>query len=198
MPVWDAMSVSLLVLSYLLGAVPFGLIVARVCGKGDIRTQGSGNIGATNVVRVAGKKLGVLTLVLDAGKGALAVWVATYWGGETVAVYAGVAAVIGHVFPVFLRFKGGKGVATTLAVLLALNPWVGLATGAVWLLVFFSTRLSSLSAILAMMAAPSFAFLLSEQGATPLVYATLFLAALVILRHRANIRRLINGEEGRL
>jgi glycerol-3-phosphate acyltransferase PlsY len=198
MAAWSAMEISLVIFSYLLGSVPFGLLVAHLAGKGDIRTLGSGNIGATNVVRVVGKKQGAITLFLDAGKGALAVVLARWVSGESVALFAGVAAVLGHVFPVFLRFKGGKGVATTLAVLLALSPWVGMLTGAVWLAVFFSTRLSSLAAILAMMAAPSVAFLFSENGATPLVYATLLLGALVILRHRANIRRLVNGEETRL
>jgi glycerol-3-phosphate acyltransferase PlsY len=197
MAAWSVMDLSLVIFSYMLGSIPFGLVVARLSGKGDLRTQGSGNIGATNVVRVVGKKQGALTLLLDAGKGALAVVAARWVSGDSIALFAGVSAVIGHVFPVLLSFKGGKGVATTMAVLIALSPIVGLATGAIWLLVFFTTRLSSLSAILSMMAAPSIAFLFSEQGATPLVFATLFLGALVILRHRSNIRRLINGEEKR-
>ena len=136
--------------AYLLGSIPFGLIIARFAGVGDLRAIGSGNIGATNVMRTGHKWLGLLTLVLDAAKGAAAVWYTGYqlYPYDFTAV-AGLLAILGHVFPVWLRFKGGKGVATTFGVLLALNWMLGLATCVMWLAVFFFTRISSLASLVA-------------------------------------------------
>ena len=145
----------LLAVGYLLGSLPFAVLVSRVLRYPDPRTYGSGNPGATNVLRGAGRVAAVLTLVGDAGKGALAVWVGRIVGsGETLALACGAAAFFGHLFPVFLRFRGGKGVATFLGVLLAFEPWLGLACSGVWLVVALATRFSSLASLSAAAAAP--------------------------------------------
>lgn len=180
---------------YLLGSIPFGLLLTRLAGMGDIRTIGSGNIGATNVLRTGNKALAALTLLLDGGKGVLAVLLAFHWWGRDAAAFGGAAAVIGHLFPVWLRFKGGKGVATTFGVLIAIAWPVGLAAMATWLAVAALFRISSLAAILAIAASPIYAWLWSD---TRCVELTIVLAILVLVKHHANIRRLLKGEEPRI
>ena len=184
-----------IILGYLFGAVPFGLLLARLAGYGDIRTIGSGNIGATNVLRTGNKPLAAATLILDSGKGAAAVLVATYFLDGTAGVLAGTAAVLGHNFPVWLKFKGGKGVATTLGTLVALAWPVGLACCATWLLVAAVTRYSSLSALACLALAPAYAWVLSSEQ---VAYAAAFLAVLSWIRHKENILRLLKGEESRI
>jgi glycerol-3-phosphate acyltransferase PlsY len=180
---------------YLLGSVPFGLVLTRLFGKVDIRTIGSGNIGATNVLRTGNKGLALATLLLDGGKGAAAALLAGAVLSPVAAVMAGVAAVIGHNFPVWLGFKGGKGVATSLGMLLAVAWPVGLASCLTWVAVAAITRISSLSALMALILAPAYAFLWSSDA---VVLAAAILGVLSILRHRANIRRLLAGTEPKI
>lgn len=184
-----------LLLGYLLGSVPFGLVLTRLAGLGDLRQSGSGNIGATNVLRTGRKDLAAATLVLDAGKGAAAVLVA-YRFGPDVALMAAYGAVLGHLFPVWLKFAGGKGVATTLGVHLAMAWPVGAACCAVWLAVAGLTRYSSLAALISLASAPAFAWWL--MGDVQLVQFAAVIAVLVWLRHHANIRRLLRGEESKI
>ena len=181
--------------AYLLGSVPFGIVMARAFGLGDLRRIGSGNIGATNVLRTGHKPAAALTLVLDAGKGALAVLIARAALGPDAAQIAGFAAFLGHCFPVYLRFKGGKGVATFLGTLIALAWPVGLAACGLWAATAAVTRISSLSALVAAGLAPVAALLLGRADATAFAAA---LAALVFYRHGANIRRLRAGTEPRI
>lgn len=180
---------------YLLGSVPFGLVLTRPFGI-DLRAIGSGNIGATNVLRTGRKDLALATLLLDSGKGAIAVGITWAVTGDVVAMLvAGVAAVVGHNFPVWLGFKGGKGVATTLGVLLATAWPVGLAACATWAVVAAAFRYSSLAALVALAAAPVYAWL----WATPAhVMAFAALAGLAWVRHHENIRRLLKGEESKI
>ena len=181
-------------LAYLLGSIPFGLILTRAAGLGDIRQIGSGNIGATNVLRTGRRGLAAGTLLLDAAKGALAVALAGLWFGPVWMPLAAIMAVVGHCFSVWLRFQGGKGVATGLGVLLALDWRVGAASCAVWLAVFAATRISSAGALAAFAAAPLVAFLLLP----PFWFvAPLLVAALIFARHHANISRLLAGTEPR-
>lgn len=186
-----------LFLAYLLGSIPFGLLLTRAAKLGDIRTIGSGNIGATNVLRTGNKKLAAATLLLDAGKGAAAVWLARelapWWLGN-VPVWAGLAAVTGHVFSVFLRFRGGKGVATGLGAIFALDWRVGLFMACAWLAVFAATRASALAALLAYAWAPFFAWHLLHAS-SPLAVMVWLLALLILYTHRSNIRRLLHGNE---
>lgn len=185
---------------YLLGSIPFGLVLTRMAGLGDIRSIGSGNIGATNVLRTGNKPLAFAVLVLDSGKGAAAVLIAAAmlgWGVPT--VLAGVLAVVGHNFPIWLGFKGGKGVATTLGTLLALSLPVGAAACATWALVAAIFRFSSLAALVALAAAPIYVILLEQRGALDfLTLGVAFLAALAWFRHATNIRRLLSGEEPKI
>ena len=180
---------------YLLGALPFGLLLTRIAGLGDIRDIGSGNIGATNVLRTGRKGLAAATLLLDAGKGAAAVLVAGIWGPD-MAIMAGYGAVLGHLFPVWLKFKGGKGVATILGVLLAIAWPVGAACCLTWLLVAAAFRYSSLAALIALAASPAFAWFL--LGDLQMVEMGAILALLAWSRHLANIRRLLKGEESKI
>ena len=182
------------VLGYLLGSVPYGLLLTRAAGLGDIRAIGSGSIGATNVLRTGNKKLAAATLVLDAAKGAAAMLIARALWGEEAALAAGLAAMAGHSFPIWLRFKGGKGVATAAGVLLVAAWWLALAALAAWLAVFATTRISSASALSTCAVAPPLAFILGDPS---LGLFCLGLAALVILRHRPNIQRLLAGTEPR-
>ena len=184
-----------LVGGYLLGAIPFGLLLTRMAGLGDVRKIGSGNIGATNVLRTGRKGLAAATLLLDGGKGAAAVLIAQNWGPD-IALVAAFGAVIGHLFPVWLLFKGGKGVATTLGVLLALSPLLGAACCLLWLVAAFLFRYSSLAALLSVGAAPVLSGFL--HGDLPLVELTGALAVLVWLRHHQNIRRLLTGQEPKI
>jgi glycerol-3-phosphate acyltransferase PlsY len=192
-------------LGYLLGSIPFGLVLTRLCGYGDIRKIGSGNIGATNVLRTGNKPLALAVLLLDSGKGAGAVMLARYllpelgFGDPIAPIVAGVAAVFGHNFPVWLGFKGGKGIATTLGTLIAIHWPVGLAACATWLVVALIFRFSSLSALLSLVAVPVYAMLPILCGANPpLAWAGVVLAVLGWARHHANIRRLLNGTEPRI
>ena len=182
-------------IAYLLGSIPFGLVLTRLAGYGDIRQIGSGNIGATNVLRTGSKGLAALTVLLDAGKGAVAVLLAEQFGPD-MAAFAAAFAFLGHLFPVWLRFKGGKGVATSLGILLAYAWPVGLAAAATWLAVVFLTRYSSLAALVAAVLAPLYAWLVTREFQPTEVVG--FLAVLVILRHHANIRRLIAGSESKI
>ncbi len=191
--------IACIALGYLLGSIPFGLLLTRAAGLGDIRKVGSGNIGATNVLRTGNKKLAAATLLLDALKGAAAVLIAraTLDGdmGQAGALWAGLGAVIGHMFPVWLGFKGGKGVATGYGVLIAAFWPVGLLAGAIWLLVAKFARLSSLAALVSFAAAPVLAFIFGNIG---LVYLAFITAVLVFIRHHENIRRLLAGTEPRI
>jgi glycerol-3-phosphate acyltransferase PlsY len=183
------------VLAYLLGSVAFGLVFAKLFGLGDLRAIGSGNIGATNVLRTGNKLAAFLTLVLDAGKGGIAVLLARVFVGEDAAQLAGFAAFLGHLFPVWLGFRGGKGVATFLGTLLALAWPLGLAACATWAVTAALFRISSLSALCAAALAPLWAALLGYPEA---VVLCLVLAALVIVRHAGNIRRILAGTEPRI
>ena len=178
-----------LLLGYALGSVPFGLLLAKAAGKGDIREVGSGNIGATNVLRTGSKWLAAAVLLLDAGNGFAAVWLAIHFWGDF-AGGAGLGAVLGHCFPVWLKFKGGKGVATAFGACLGFGWPFGLAYAAVWLVVLALTRISSLAGMSAVVATPLVALAL---GWIDLVL--IGTAAIVIWQHRANIRRLLAGEE---
>jgi glycerol-3-phosphate acyltransferase PlsY len=180
--------------AYLLGSVPFGLVLTRLAGLGDLRQIGSGNIGATNVLRTGNKTLAALTLVLDGGKGAAAVLIACMWGPDLAVIAAG-AAVLGHLFPVWLKFRGGKGMATGLGVWLALAWPVGVAACATWLAVAALTRYSSLASVIAIAAAPVYALYLADAQRAQL---GLLLAILIILRHHTNIRRLVTGREPKI
>ena len=183
------------VAAYLLGSIPFGLVLTRLAGAGDLRQIGSGNIGATNVLRTGRRGLAAATLLLDGAKGAAAVLLAQHFAGQNVAALAGLVAVLGHLFPVWLGFKGGKGVATGLGVLIAAHPLLGLSCGAIWIGVALALRISSASALVAFAAAPVLAAILQVPFA--LLAATTAIAALVFQRHRANIARLVAGTEPR-
>ena len=183
-----------LIAGYLLGSIPFGLILTRVTGAGDLRAIGSGNIGATNVLRTGRKGLAIATLLLDLGKGAAAVWLARQLPGSHAAL-GGAAAVVGHCFPVWLRFRGGKGVATLMGVSLGLAWPIGLVYAVVWLGMLGLTKVSSLGGMSAAVAAPLAALAFGYADyALPLA----FLAALVVWLHRANIARLRAGTEPRI
>ena len=183
-----------LLAGYVIGSIPFGLLLAAAAGKGDIRAIGSGNIGATNVLRTGSKGLAAAVLLLDLGKGFFAVWLAWRWW-PAAAPLAALGAVVGHCFPLWLKFKGGKGVATTAGVCFGLWWPVGLAYGAVWLLVLAVARISSLAGMSAVLAAPIAAAVLGRTDIVPVLAA---IAAIVVWLHRANIGRLRAGSEPRL
>ncbi len=186
-------------LAYLLGSIPFGYLLVKIFRKQDIRATGSGNIGATNVARSGAKGLGILTLLLDCGKAYLAVKIAQHLAPDNfdLAVVAAVAAILGHVFPIWLGFRGGKGVASALGVFLALSPAAAGCTFAVFLIVFLITRYVSLASIIASACFPLFAFYFVRQR-TPIVIAGfLFIPILIIVKHHENIRRLLTGTESR-
>ena len=180
---------------YLLGSVPFGLVIARALGLGDLRKIGSGNIGATNVLRTGNKPAALATLLLDSGKGAIAVLLARYFGGETAAILAGGAAFLGHCFPVWLGFKGGKGVATLLGISFAFSPWAALGFAAAWLGVAAATRISSVGGMSAGFAA---AVVLGIVGAPYAGAVVALLSLWVLWTHRENIARLKAGTEPRI
>lgn len=182
-------------LGYLLGSVPFGLVFTRMAGMGDIREIGSGNIGATNVLRTGNKLLAFLTLVCDSGKGAAAGFAAAYFLGIEEGLIAGFMAVMGHNFPIWLKFKGGKGIATTLGVLLISSWPVGAAACATWLVIAGLFRYSSLAALLALSFSPAFAWWLDRPDVALMAAG---LAILGIIRHHQNITRLMRGEESKI
>ncbi len=187
---------------YLLGSIPFGLVLTRMAGLGDIRAIGSGNIGATNVLRTGRKGLALATLLLDSAKGAVAVLLARAVLGPETAALAGCGALLGHLFPVWLGFKGGKGVATVLGTLIAIDWTVGLAACATWLVVAGTFRYSSLSSLLAVALAPVYAwflpgFLGGESDARVVAFAA-FSTILVWAKHHENIRRLLSGQEPKI
>lgn len=182
--------------AYLLGSISFGILMSKVFGLPDPRTVGSGNPGATNVLRSGKKLAALLTLLGDALKGYLAVWLADWYGlSETWVCLAALAVFVGHLYPVYYAFKGGKGVATALGVLLAFSPWLGLSVLLTWILSFAIWRYSSLAAILAAAFSPFFAWNLLD-GNVVYFTTTVALALLLIWRHRSNIRNLLNGTEG--
>jgi glycerol-3-phosphate acyltransferase PlsY len=190
---------------YLLGSIPFGVVLTRLAGLGDIRKIGSGNIGATNVLRTGRKGLAAATLLLDGAKGAVAVLIGGLWGPD-IALLAGFGALLGHLFPVWLNFKGGKGVATALGILLAINWPVGVAACLTWLVVALVFRYSSLAALVALAAAPAYAWFLPLLWAPPNIAGgdlqvaqfAAIIAVLVWAKHHTNIRRLLRGEEPRI
>ena len=182
-------------LAYLLGSIPFGVVITRAMGLGDLRKIGSGNIGATNVLRTGNKPAAAATLILDAAKGGIAVLIARATLGEDAAQIAALASFLGHLFPVWLGFRGGKGVATFLGILLALVWPVGLIACATWLATAALSRISSLSALVAAALAPGFLAFLDYSDA---VLLAVLLALLVWIRHAANLRRLRDGTEPRI
>jgi glycerol-3-phosphate acyltransferase PlsY len=186
-----------LIIIYLIAAIPTGIVLSRLMGSEDIRQQGSGNIGATNVYRVAGKLAGVLTLIGDALKGFLPLLAVQSWLSPT-ATQLGIAsavAIVGHCYPVYLKFKGGKGVATALGIFLLLSPKAVLGALIVFILAVGTTRYISLGSVLAAMSAPLLILMLGHPQA--IFLATLFISSLVIWRHRSNIKRLLDGTENR-
>ena len=184
---------------YLCGSIPFGLLLTRFAGTEDIRTIGSKNIGATNVLRTGRKDLAAATLLLDALKGTVAVWIAMRWG-DAPAMLAGFGAFLGHCYPVWLKFQGGKGVATWLGVLLAFNPWIFLAAGAIWLVMALLKRYSSLSSLTSSAAIALFevgsGFVTGRWSMGILVIVAM--TALLWFKHRPNIERLLAGTEGKI
>jgi glycerol-3-phosphate acyltransferase PlsY len=184
-----------LLVGYLLGSVPFGLVLTRLAGLGDIRAIGSGNIGATNVLRTGRRTLAALTLLGDALKGTVAVVIGSLLGGGIAPLAAGLGAFLGHLFPAWLGFKGGKGVATYLGVLVALSPLTALVFAATWMWVAALSRFSSLSALIASLVTPP-VLLLTGQGGAALLY--LALTAILWARHSDNIARLVAGTETRI
>ncbi len=183
------------VIGYLLGSIPFGIVITRMLGLGDLRQIGSGNIGATNVLRTGNKPAALATLLLDSGKGAIAVLLARALAGDGAALIAGAAAFLGHLYPVWLNFKGGKGVATFLGTLLALDWRLGLGACAIWLVTALLTRISSLSALVAAALSPLVALWLDGPR---LALVVAFMAVLIFIRHRANIARIRTGTEPRI
>ena len=183
------------IVGYLLGSVPFGMIFARIMGLGSLRDIGSGNIGATNVLRTGNKTAAALTLFFDAGKGALIILLARALAGEDAVQLAGVSAIIGHCFPVWLSFKGGKGVATYFGLMITISPVVGLTTGVIWILIAAGTRYSSLAALVAALWAVLIVILVADGR---LFVLTFILAVLIYARHHTNIKRLRAGEEPKI
>ena len=182
-------------LAYLLGSIPFGILITRAMGLGDLRAIGSGNIGATNVLRTGNKRAAAATLILDAAKGAVAVLVARFAVGEDAAQLAALSSFLGHLFPVWLRFKGGKGVATFLGTLLALDWRVGLACCATWAIVAAITRISSLAALTAA-ALSTLWLMVFQQG--QMIFLVVILTLLVYVRHWANLQRIKQGTEPKI
>jgi glycerol-3-phosphate acyltransferase PlsY len=184
-----------LLIGYLLGSIPFGLVLTKLAGTPDLRSIGSGNIGATNVLRTGRKGLAAATLILDALKGTAAVLIAGHFGGPNAAMLAGLGAFLGHLFPVWLKFKGGKGVAVYIGILIGLIWPAAIAFCVIWLVLAFALRYSSLSALVASMLTPT---LLWYFGHTALAALFAVLTLLLIFMHRDNIRRLLAGTEGKI
>lgn len=187
--------------AYLIGSVSFAVVVSKCLGLNDPRTYGSKNPGATNVLRSGSKKAAILTLLGDGFKGWLAVWIAQQFGSQYGLTEVGFAAVVvavflGHLWPVFFRFQGGKGVATALGILLAVNVWLGLSILATWLVIAFVFKYSSLAALIASIATP--VYYLISFGVNPVFFALIIMALLLIYRHKKNIANLLSGQEGRI
>lgn len=182
-------------LGYLLGSIPFGLLLTRAAGLGDVREIGSGNIGATNVLRTGNKGLAATTLLLDGLKGTVAVLLANYWFGQIPAMLAGLGAFLGHLYPIWLKFRGGKGVATYIGVLLGLSWQAGLVFIAIWLQVAIILRYSSLAALVASAVTP---IAIALMGQYELAIVAAIMSILIFWKHRANIRRLSAGEEPKI
>ena len=187
--------IGVLVLAYLLGSIPFGLLFSRMSGLGDIRETGSGNIGATNVLRSGNKLLAALTLLADAAKGSAAIFIALEFAGFPTAYWAGLAALLGHIFPVWLGFKGGKGVAVFIGASIVLSPLPGLSMLSVWLLVALISRRSSLAALIATLSVPPYMFVLGEVYGAVVVGVQV---GVIYWAHRENISRLRKGQEPRI
>ena len=188
-----------LILGYVLGSVPFGLLIARFAGHGDIRTIGSGNIGATNVLRTGNKKLAILTLFLDMAKAGGAALIAAHVFGFIPSLVAGGAALFGHCYPVWLKFKGGKGVAAYFGVLFAVHWQIGLIAAGIWIAVAFLTRMVSLSGILTSIAMPILAYFMGYPKTAPkIAVLCAVLGAIIILRHRENIDRILANAEPKI
>ncbi len=183
------------VIGYFAGSIPFGLLLTRAAGLGDVREIGSGNIGATNVLRTGNRKIAAATLLCDVLKGFAPVMAATYWGGQSAEIAAGFGAMAGHILPVWLTFKGGKGVATGLGVLFGWHWLLGVAFIAIWIATFLATRISSASALAATLLAIPVAFLAARMGEPDFTWAAIALAFMIWVTHRANIGRLLKGEE---
>jgi len=186
--------IAIFLFAYLLGSIPFGLLLTRAAGLGDIRAIGSGNIGATNVLRTGNKKLAALTLLLDFLKGVAAVLIATAFN-PALATVAALGAVLGHMFPVWLKFKGGKGVATGIGVISALHPLTGLITVLAWLPIVATLRISSLATLIVAGLVPVLLFCFGQTGFVPV---SIVIIALIFIKHRANIKRLINHTEPKI
>lgn len=190
---FTSFEILLLLVAYLLGSLPFGLMLVRLSGIGDLRKYGSGNIGATNVLRTGRKDLAAFTLFLDAGKGAAAfLFVSSLTGQKEVALLAGLAVFVGHLYPITLGFRGGKGVATGFGVLLAAEPFLALVACLAWLLTLFVSKISSLAALVSMACASVYALILKD---TELSFLVLTMTLLSLLKHRGNISRLLKGRE---
>ncbi|WP_337270841.1 glycerol-3-phosphate 1-O-acyltransferase PlsY [Oryzifoliimicrobium ureilyticus] len=182
-------------IGYLLGSIPFGLILTKAAGLGDVRKIGSGNIGATNVLRTGNKKLAAATLLLDALKASVAAWAVSYFFGHEAGLIAGFFAFIGHLYPVWLGFRGGKGVATYIGTLLGVAPLMMLAFAVIWLATAFITRYSSLSALLAMLVIPVTLWILGEEKVAAVLAV---MSVISYVKHSANIARLLNGTESKI
>ena len=179
-----------IILGYCLGSIPFGLIFSRILGHGDLRKSGSGNIGATNALRTGGKLLGLLTLFFDALKGVAAIYCSKYFCDDyLLQMYVGFSAILGHVFPVWLRFSGGKGVATALAVITFLNWHVGLLSCIIWVVTLVITRISAVSALTAFVFSPVVTYFITHD--MRLIIMNSFIAILIIIRHQSNIKKLL-------
>jgi glycerol-3-phosphate acyltransferase PlsY len=198
--------ISLFLFGYFIGSIPFGLILTKLSGLGDIRNIGSGNIGATNVLRTGNKKIALLTLILDGGKGALAIFITSLFFNfflirsfidlELLQSLVAVGAVIGHCFPVWLRFRGGKGVATGFGLIITLNIFVGLAALLIWIITTKIFKISSMSALLAYLLIPILMFFNSTENY--FLIASLMISSICWFQHKENIRRLINGSEPKI
>lgn len=183
-----------LIISYLLGSIPFGLLIAKLFNKGDLRKVGSGNIGATNVMRVGGLRLAGLTWILDMTKAIIAVLIGKYVGGAAFGAWCGFVAIVGHCFPVWLKFRGGKGISSLFGVLIAVNPILFIICGIEWLIVALGTGFSSAGAVVVFCLMPVFGFVISSGTG----WAFLAIALLCLIRHRENIIRLCTGKESKV
>lgn len=191
---FNVIAVLAILVSYLLGSIPMGLILTKVMGKGDLRKVGSGNIGATNVMRVAGLRMAAATWLLDMLKAIAAVYIGYVVGGEAFAAWCGFAAIVGHCYPVWLKFHGGKGISSLFGVLLAVNPLAFITCGIEWLIVALSSGYSSLGAVVAFCLMPVLGFVMGAQIGWPF----LAIALLCLWRHRENIKRLLSGTESKI